>query len=136
MYPLKCVCKNEKKNGLQNIYIQYCQTSQKRTLLTTGIEIPPKMWDDRRARIREMLPEQFGQALELNKSIRDMITIVKDLIDLAIQNDFDQLTFVKSVFAPKMLNGYNRKQLADTFRKELQQNVVSAIDFFGQLDNF
>jgi hypothetical protein len=37
------ICKMEaiRKDGLCNIYIQYCYSAKKRTLLNSGIAIPP-----------------------------------------------------------------------------------------------
>lgn len=44
-YPIKPGCYRPCKDGLSNIHIQYCYTSEKKTLLDTEIEIPLNCWD-------------------------------------------------------------------------------------------
>jgi hypothetical protein len=89
MHPVKCICKKtEKKNGFHSVYIQYCYSPQKRTLLSTGIDIPFQYWDKTRCRIASKLPPEFGDVLQLNKRIRGMITVIKDLSTWPITGNF------------------------------------------------
>ena len=58
MVPLKFRCDNRKtrRDGTSLIYLQYCFSSDKRTLLNTGIGIPFKFWNPKKQAIQKDLP--------------------------------------------------------------------------------
>ncbi|MGN6532089.1 MAG: Arm DNA-binding domain-containing protein, partial [Ginsengibacter sp.] len=101
MLTVKPICKKSKarKDGTSVVYIQYCFSSGRRTLLNTGIAIPSNYWNEKVLKISDSLPTTFGMVAELNKKIRDLIRKVEDIIDLGdllyIQ---DLLTFVSKYF--------------------------------------
>ncbi|MBS0028147.1 Arm DNA-binding domain-containing protein [Chitinophaga sp. 22321] len=94
-----CKCSKIRRDGTSLIFIQYCYTSDKRTLLNTEVAIPPAYW--KRSRIAANLPEIFGDPEALNKRLKAMLRIVEDIISHAVQKKIiDLLTFVKGTFKP------------------------------------
>jgi hypothetical protein len=62
MLPIKPVCakKDMRKDGTSIIFLQYCYSIDKRTLLNTGISIPPGLWNRKKLRIDGSLRENYG----------------------------------------------------------------------------
>jgi len=85
LLPVKPICeaKNSRRDGTSLIFIQYCFSSEKRTLLNTEIAIPPKFWNSKNLSISKQLPPAFGQFDELNERLTRMLRAVEDLISLA-----------------------------------------------------
>lgn len=54
-FPIKAICEKRfmRKDGTSLIYIQYCYSAEKRTLLNTEIAIPPEFWNKKKAGIQE-----------------------------------------------------------------------------------
>ncbi len=84
-FPIKPICEKRfiRKYGCSIIYIQYCYTSEKRTLLNTRIIIPPDFWNAKKLWISQDLPNQYGMADELNDLLWGMMRHVEDLISHA-----------------------------------------------------
>ncbi len=101
MVTVKPICKKnkERRDGTSVVFIQYCFTSNKRTLLNTGIAIPSNYWNEKNLKISDSLPLAFGTAAELNRNIRDLMRKVEDIIDLGIRLSInDLLSFVSRHF--------------------------------------
>jgi hypothetical protein len=82
--PIKVITdRRPRKDGSSPIYIQYCHSSDKRTLLPTGIFIPPGCWNRRLLRIMQDLPAEFGQADLLNLQLREMVRSLENLVTFA-----------------------------------------------------
>ncbi len=98
--PIKAICEKRftRKDGTCLIYIQYCYSPEKRTLLNTKISIPPNYWNRKKACISEKLPNQFGIVKILNDKLRDIIKNVEDLIIYATKNVLSIGKFVKANF--------------------------------------
>ncbi len=101
--PIKPICERRfaRKNGTSLIYIQYCYSAEKRTLLNTEIAIPPQFWNQKKECISEKLPIEFGIAEEINSELRRMLRVVEDIITYGIKrNILDMGDFVKGSFKP------------------------------------
>ncbi len=104
--PIKAICerKDIRKDGTSLIFIQYCYSSGHRTLLNTEIAIPPGFWLNRKKKpsiISQQLPVEFGDADALNESIKKMLRLTEDIIELAERNKVvDRANFVKELFKP------------------------------------
>ena len=81
-FPLKKICNKRsiRKDGLCNIYIQYCYSAKKRTLLKTGMSIPPEYWDIKKSEVFQHIPAKFGNASELNEALFSVFRKVEDLL--------------------------------------------------------
>jgi site-specific recombinase XerD len=102
MLPVKAICdRRERKVGNQ-ICIQYCFSSEKRTVLGTEIYVPMKYWHKKLSRIKPEMPLEYGDYRILNGQIGRMLRNVEDLISLAEKNGKDPIEFVKRQFKPDM----------------------------------
>ena len=72
-----------RKDECSIIFIQYCYASEKRTLLNTGIVIPPSFWNTKKLRISEDLPKEYGRVDDLNDSLLGMMRHAEDVISIA-----------------------------------------------------
>ncbi len=101
LLPLKLICERKfaRRNGTGLIYIQYCFSAEKRTLLNTEIAIPPAYWNKKRSCITNNLPEAYGKVQHLNDELNRMFRIVEDLVSFALKNKIsDTGNFVKKTF--------------------------------------
>lgn len=137
MHRVKCVCKDEKKNGLSAIYIQYCLTSQRRTLLSTGINIPFEYWDKIRSRVKENLPAEIGDAQKINKRVRENMSVVLDLLNESMHKNIPPIDFLKFSYHPELCQrGYNSRLLVDKFQASYANKKLSGLDIYEHLDDF
>jgi hypothetical protein len=62
LLPIKPICraKRVRKDGTAPIFLQYCYSREKRTLLNTSIFIPPPYWQSKQQKITTELPVNFG----------------------------------------------------------------------------
>lgn len=105
LLPIKPVCKKalKRRDGTSIIFIQYCHTLEKRTLLNTGIAVPPNYWNLKRLRINPDLPTCYGNADVLNDQLRSSIRIAEDILNLAARKKItDPLSFLKNTFKPDL----------------------------------
>jgi hypothetical protein len=84
LLPLKLICdaKKIRRDGTTLIYIQYCFSADRRTLLNTEIGIPPIFWNKRKLCISKDL-QVSGNAAFLNEDLKSMYRIAKDIISYA-----------------------------------------------------
>ncbi len=103
LLPIRPVCNSSKvrRDGTSLIFIQYCFSSENKTLLNTGIAIPPNYWHKKLNRIAEDIPMQFGKAGDLNKELQRQIRLAEDIISFALENKVkDPVAFARKTFAP------------------------------------
>lgn len=101
LLPLKLICERKfaRRNGTGLIYIQYCFSAEKRTLLNTEIAIPPAYWNKKQSCITNNLPEAYGKVQHLNDELNRVFRIVEDLVSFALKNKIsDTGNFVKKTF--------------------------------------
>jgi hypothetical protein len=99
--PLKLICSKNKlrKNGTSLIFIQYCFTSEERTLLNTGIAIPPNYWNRKQGRVSRDLPLKFGEVEKHEVKLNELLRRAEDLINYALKgNRSSPMNFLKSNF--------------------------------------
>jgi hypothetical protein len=105
MLPLKLICERKfiRRNGTTLIYIQYCFSAEKRTLLNTEIAIPPQYWNKKKQCITKDLPKSFGEVETLTEDLTKMFRLVEDLILFAQKRRIENLgSFVKNTFHPNL----------------------------------
>jgi hypothetical protein len=105
LLPIKPICdrKDMRRDGTSLIYLQYCYSSEKRTLLNTEISIPPLFWNKKRLCISENLPELYGDVEHLNSELDRMIRLAQDLVSFAVKNRIEERgSFVKKTFKPTL----------------------------------
>ncbi len=68
LLPLKPICPANKvrRDGTAPVFLQYCYSATNRTLLNTGITIPPQYWNTKQLCISEKLPANYGNHESLN----------------------------------------------------------------------
>ena len=81
MLPIQPICKTDKvrKDGISVIFIQYCLDSKRRTLLNTGMAVPPQYWHTKRGFISGGLPESYGVAEDLNEQLKLKLRRTEDI---------------------------------------------------------
>jgi len=131
--PIKPVCKrsNTRKDGTSIVFFQYCYSQTKRTLLDSGIAIPPQYWNVKRSRINDTLPKNYGSAEVLNEKLQKGLRTAQDILGYAIKKKIeDPLTFVKKKFKPDLEN-----LDFDELAKENIKEKVN-LDLYYQIDDY
>jgi hypothetical protein len=133
LIPIKPVCKKAlmRRDGTSIIFIQYCHSLEKRTLLNTGIAIPPNYWNLKRLRINPDLPACYGNAELLNDQLQGSIRIAEDILTFAAKKKLpDPLAFLKRTYKP----GFDLSLLEEK-AKETDQPKIN-LDVFFQIDDY
>lgn len=131
--PIKPICKRNKirRDGTILIFIQYCLNSEKRTLLNTGIAIPPSYWSHKSSRILKNLPKEYGDYDSLNAEIQQLIRLAEDLISYASKTNISNpLAFLKQTFKP----GLDIAALNQRAEKPMPNKIK--LDFYQQIDDY
>lgn len=139
LLPLKLICERKfiRRNGTSLIYIQYCFSAEKRTLLNTEIAIPPAYWNKKRLCISSNLPESFGKVQYLNDELNRMYRLAEDLISFAAKNVIaDKGNFVKKTFTPHFNIGSLEKVDDAENLIRLNKNKVINKDIYFQIDDY
>jgi hypothetical protein len=53
--------------------------------LNTGIAIPPKFWNQKKLFISDLLPANYGDAVELNGQLKKLRRKAEDIVSLAFK---------------------------------------------------
>lgn len=136
--PIKPICRANKirKDGTSLIFIQYCFSATKRTLLNTEIAIPVVYWNKKQSCISNKLPIVFGSHQQLNEELRRQIRIVEDLATHAAKSGLpDKGMFVKNSFSPKL----DTSAMIGKVEKAVDQVVVekrAKLDIYFQFDEY
>lgn len=131
LLPIKPICRSNriKKDGTAPIFLQYCYSRTKRTLLSTGIAVPPEYWQKKQLRISPQLPPQFGNASKLNDELLRQKRLVEDLVAEADRKQIeDKGAFVKKMFSPTLdLQSLNERATVvakqEIAKKEAKQDL-------------
>ena len=103
LLPIKPICPVAKmrQNGTSIIFLQYCQSPERKTLLNTEIAIPPKFWNRKLNRVTDDLPIEYGTAKSVNLEIHRLFRMAEDIITFAIRlGNLDPVNFVRQTFSP------------------------------------
>jgi integrase len=117
LLPIKPICNAAKirRDGTSLIFIQYCFSSDNKTLLNTEIAIPPNYWHKKLNRISEDLPTKYGKASDLNKELQRQIRLAEDIISHGLERKlYDLVAFVKTKFTP----AFDISSLKDCYKNE------------------
>ena len=133
LLPLKPICSASKarRDGTSLIFLQYCKTETKKTLLNTEIAIPSQYWSKKLCRVKDDLPPAYGNAQEVNLELHRMFRLAEDIIHLANKLQIeDTVSFAKKTFRP---------HLTVAELKAIEKNYEALkpgqnLDFFYQLD--
>src|SRR3954447_14135947 len=99
LLPIKPICpaKKIRRDGTAPVFLQYCYSATNRTLLNTGITIPPLYWNTKQLCISEKLPTNYGNHESLNEELTRLI------VTYAIRRQLpDKGSFVKKFFSPTL----------------------------------
>ncbi|MGN7825039.1 tyrosine-type recombinase/integrase [Chitinophaga sp. 22536] len=135
MFPVKPVCKKKfvRRDGTSVIFIQYCHSIDKRTLLNSGIAIPPSCWNLKRQRIDDNLPENYGKAAALNEQLQRAIRSVQDILNFAIKEKItDPLSFLKTTFKP----GFDIATLTQKAQQAAALDPKTNLDLIFQIEDY
>lgn len=135
LLPIKFICPSNKarRDGTSLIFIQYCYSSDNKTLLNTEIAIPPKYWQKKFSRISEDLPKEYGEVASLNKELQRLLRLAEDIIQYALDRRYpDPVQFVKGTFHPAFLVS----SLADTTPEPKGKAQKVNLDFFFQFKEY
>jgi site-specific recombinase XerD len=124
------------RNGTSVISIQYCYSSDKRTLLYTGLAVPPRYWNKKLLRISQDLPEEYGKADQLNLLVQKMVRTAEDIVNFALQKKMDDpFAFLKKMFQAD----FDPATLSERAKLPAEAGADQAtanLDFFYQRDDY
>jgi len=135
LFPIRPICNPQKirRDGTSLIQIQYCFSAEKKTLLNTGIAIPPNCWSKKSLSISDKLPVDYGLAAEQNAALKRMLRITEDIVEHALKNKIcDPVAFAKETFRPDFDVSTLEKQ---TDKPSVKQPEIN-LNLFFQLDNY
>jgi hypothetical protein len=139
LLPIKPVCKSNKvrKDGTSIVFIQYCLDSERRTLLNTGIAIPPKFWNQKKLFISDLLPANYGDAEELNDHLKKLRRKTEDIVSLAIKKKVeDPIRFLNDFFAQDIDIAGIEAVLKEEEKKKALEDPRLNLDVYFQIDEY
>jgi site-specific recombinase XerD len=133
LLPIRTLCgKRDRKDGARPIFIQYCYSSSRRTLLNTGISIPAKFWNKKHRRISTDLPAEWGNGVSLNEELQRMLRMSEDIIAYALKTQMsDPLKFLKDTFHPR----FEVSNLGMTTSQIKPEQKIN-LNFFFQFEDY
>ena len=134
LLPIRPICPANKtrRDGTSIIFIQYCKSESEKTLLNTGIAIPPRYWNKKLGRISDDLPRGHGDPDTLNRELHRLVRIAEDMIGHAIGNGHaDPVGFVKGNFSP----AFDVATL-ETPKPHLRAGEKKKADFFEEMGKY
>ncbi len=135
--PIKLICDRRPRRDATNVIsIQFCFSSERRTLLFTGLAVPIKHWNKKTACISKDLPVNYGIAEEMNMQLRQMLRASEDIVHFAIEKKMeDPLAFLKQVFHPK-IDPNTLKAKLERCASHLPKDKCENFDFFWQMEDY
>lgn len=131
LLPITTICsaKKVRRDGTSLVFIQYCKDASDKTLLNTGIAIPPHFWHKKLKRVSEKLPEEFGNAESINAEIKRQLRLAEDIISFALETKIaDPVSFAKKTFS----SHFDASTLKNLRLQDME--VRSDLDFYRQFD--
>lgn len=138
LLPIKPICrvKRVRKDGTAPIFLQYCFSATKRTLLNTGIYIPPQYWHPKQLRVSPLLPAEYGSPVKLNDELLRQKRLVEDLVAEATRKQItDKGAFVKKAFTPT-LDLQSLDERITTVAKHEMAKKEAKQDIYYQFDEY
>ena len=114
------------KNGNHTIFLQYCYTSIKRVLISTGISILEVHWDKSTGSILSSLPAEYGSAESLQDALNKQRAKAEKIIRYAIKcNHTCPMQFLKRNF-----------HLPDCWDVDQMEKYNNNLSVFYQIDRY
>ena len=139
LLPIKPICKTDKvrKDGTSVVYIEYCLDSNRRTLLNTGMAVPPKYWHTKRGFISNGIPESCGIVDDLNEQLKLKLRRTEDIISLAYKKRVtDPIGFLNEFFVLDLNLPEIESLLIERESKAVLQNPKLNLDVYFQIDDY
>jgi integrase len=138
LLPIKLICPpgKQRADGTSTVFIQYCYSATKRTLLNTEIAIPVAYWNKKQRCISEKLPAACGHYERLNEELKRQFRIAEDLVTHSNKNDFpNKGAFVKKTFSPTLDITTIVGQVEQAIQQEIKEKKAK-LDIYYQLDEY
>jgi Arm DNA-binding domain len=132
LLPIKPICPINKirRDGTCAIFFQYCFNAKQRTLLNTGISIPPLFWSSKQ------LPIEYGNHVLLNEELLRLRRIVEDLVYHAAKQQIeDRISWVKANFSPSMALGDIGNKIKFDQEKKIKEKK-DKLNIYYQFDEY
>jgi hypothetical protein len=114
------------KDGNHTVFLQYCYTSAKRVLISTGISIPEVNWDKNTCSILSTLPIEYGPAETLQRTLNQQCVKAEKIVRYAIKrNHTCPMQFLKRNF-----------RLPDCWDLDQMEDDNSDLSVFYQMDRY
>lgn len=114
------------KNGTHTIFLQYCYTSAKRVIISTGITIPANYWDKNTCIVLASLPAEFGAAEALQKKLHQQQLKAEKIVKYAIKRNLCcPMEFLKRNF-----------RLPDCWDHDQMEEENNNLSVFYQIDRY
>ena len=125
---IKLIMKKGKpsKNGTHTLFIQYCYSSVKRVLISTGISIPQTHWDKNACSILRSLPSEYGRVELLQNKLNQQRVKAEKIIYYAMKrNHTCPMEFLKRNF-----------HLPDCWDLDQMEEDNNNLSVFYQIDRY
>jgi len=114
------------KDGTHTVFLQYCYTSTKRVLISTGISIPEGYWDKKTCGVLPSLPPEYGDSEFLQNKLNQQRVKAENIVRYAIKrNHTCPMEFLK--------RNFHLPDCWDLDQKEEDNNNLSV---FYQIDRY
>jgi len=126
--PIKLIQKKGavRKDGTSIIFIQYCYSADERTLLDSGVAIPPSFWNKKTARISDNLPDQYGEVQTLQNMLIQRRRKAEDIVEYAAgKSNVNPMKFLKDNF-----------HLSSNWKPEQMANSKINLCVYYQIDQY
>lgn len=136
--PIKLICRKKKlhPDGTSTVYIQYCFSISNRTLLHTGIKVPPNYWDFKARKIKENLPLAYGHANTLNDELTRLTRITEDLVTFCNRSQIaNKGQFVKEKFSPSFCLGKVEQEIMEAAKQADEAEMAKSAVYY-QFDDY
>lgn len=138
LLPIKLICdRRARKDGTNLINIQYCYSSEKRTLPDTEIYVPIRFWNKKYSRISKELPECFGNSDNLNERLSLLLRKAEDIVSFAIKKPMeDPLNFLKNTFHPNFEVVSLESKAEEASILTAKKGSTANLDLYFQIDDY
>jgi hypothetical protein len=126
--PIKLIQKKGavRKDGTSKIFVQYCYSADERTLLDTGVAIPPGFWNKKTTRISDTLPNSYGDVQTLQRTLTQQKRKAEDMVEYAVRKrNVCPLKFLKENF-----------QLSSRWKPEQIAHAQTNLCIYHQIDEY
>ncbi len=138
LLPIKPICPINKirRDGTCPIFLQYCFNAKKRTLLNSGIAIPPLFWSAKQLAVTDQLPIEYGNHVFLNEELFRLRRIVEDLVYHATKQQLaDRVGWIKANFSPTLDLGDIDIKITTDLEKKIKEKK-DKLNIYYQFDEY